>query len=113
MLDNLKPCKGCGSTDLETKRGPFGYYVICRGCHTVGPTRMIIHDAEKEWNKEMAIPININTSYRDRVDRMVGYYISVMMSNRRLPGIDEKYIAAWAIKQIDAIDKALAERDGE
>lgn len=110
MLDNLKPCKGCGSTDLETKRGPFGYYVICRGCDTIGPTRIIIHDAEKEWNKEMAIPVAIkDTSYQDRVDRMAAAIIAYRARGGAV-GLDEMSIARVAISQINAIDKAIAER---
>lgn len=59
------------------------------------------------------IPFTIKTLYRDRVDRMAAAIVSGLYANPTKGAIIESRIAAWAIEQIDAIDKALAEREGK
>ena len=51
-------------------------------------------------------PASLARYDRDRVDRMAAALISGIHTI-----MAEKDIAAWAIKQVDAIDKALAERE--
>ena len=61
---------------------------------------------EKARKEQAAQHHENGTSYRDRVDMMAAALISGIHTI-----MAEKDIAAWAIKQVDAIDKALAERE--
>ena len=116
--DEIRQCRFCGiHTEFEAQRTGYDLYrAICKTCGTRGPLVNSAGGAIECWQEMMAPQVQatletVDTSYRDRVGRMVGYYISAMILHRSLPGTDEKYIAEWAIRQVDAIDKALAERE--
>jgi len=124
--DKISQCRFCGiHTELmidEKDHGCGGYFASCRCCGTKGPLVSSRLKAIEAWQEMMAPraldPImafdkdgNVRMleserSYRDRVDMMAAALISGIHTI-----MAEKDIAAWAIKQVDAIDKALAERE--
>jgi hypothetical protein len=100
---------------------------ICRECQ-ISLLKMAIKQTEGLIPEESDVTITRNetmasqimatiksadTSYRDRVDMIAAAYILGLHANPRLCShVDGINVAAWAINQIDAIDKAIAEREG-
>ena len=125
--DKISQCRFCGiHTELmidEKDHGCGGYFASCRCCGTKGPLVSSRLKAIEAWQEMMAPraldPImafdkdgNVRMleserSYRDRVDRMVAAYV---MSSWTLDW-QADMIVMHAMGMIDAIDKALAERE--
>ena len=106
MNEKLKPCRWCDSTNLQIKRNGNGFYVHCEGCDFDSAAGLTIEDAEKNWSKAMTPSAQRHengTEYRDRVDRMAAALAVLTNSS--------DYIAKQAMDIIDAIDKAIAERE--
>jgi hypothetical protein len=124
--DEIRKCRFCGiHTKFDVKDFCDGRFMAeCKTCGTRTPIFYGVFGAIEAWQEMMAPrahdPIMTfdkdgngrmleqERSYRDRVDMMAAALISGIHTI-----MAEKDISAWAIKQVDAIDKALAEREAQ
>jgi hypothetical protein len=131
--DEIRKCRFCGiHTKFDVKDFCDGRFMAeCKTCGTRTPIFYGVFGAIEAW-QEMMVPrahdpiitfdkdgnvrmLESDMSYRDRVDRMAAAIVSGIYSNPTIieSGVGFDQVATSAIEQVDAIDKALAEREAQ
>lgn len=117
----IKNCRFCGDKGAVhflyyDECGKRFYKMECMVCGLAGPYMKTKDEAVKMWNEMMGEQPSCHhendTDYRDRVDRMVAAAYSGYWANTRISVMfDKENVVRTSIGIIDAIDKAIAERE--
>ena len=113
-IANCRWCKAAHQDCFLSQDNTGMYYVRSRCAHTLhGPSCATKEEAISMWNEMVgsSVPVTLETAstdYRDRVDRIVAAIIACEIPKG---GYGPHLIARQAIEYIDAIDKAIAERE--
>ena len=62
VMNELKPCPFCGSTDLFVEDGIDHYRIECRSCLASGPAVRMPDEAAKPWNLRKSHWISVEES---------------------------------------------------